>query len=688
MSRMPLVAAPLALLLLAEAPRPSNRDAAPEHAVVELVLIEAYVTDNRGRPLTGLEAGDFNLLVDGRAKPITSVEYREAIVDAAAAGPSGTRGPEESPGRPPSGPGVPRRFVLLFDDATSAPQGLLAARNAAEKLVSERFVGNDQIALAVYDRSLHILNDFTTDRESLRRAIERSLTNRRLSTFAHDLEDRQQELQRLAGLTPGDLSLRQATLAVATYASEELVILRGVLNALRTLVDALAGWPGYKAILFMGDGIPENPAQLYMDQLPALAARLDETSRLERYNLAQEIKDLTYAAAAAGVTIHTVQTSGVAAGRGSEMRAASRRSNSLETIAMNTGGLSSSSNDLLKALTEAEAGSRAYYVLGYTPEGPPDGLYHTVQVRVKKSGARIRWRRGFTRLLPEAARERAIQAAYVIPEFHSELGVDLSAVTGPAGASARVTDLVLHLPPNRVLFLPSEGRPTARLEVGLVVLEDSGRETLRVARKVQIALGPDIQNRSVVGLNFFCRVKLPSSAQSITAVVSDLAAGAVGAARLPLPATTDAGDRAILGLSIYSLEEQSAWVQIDPAADAGEARASYTIGPALKRTFAPGERAACGFKRPAGAPSESASLKLLIRKNGQDLKILDVPPPAGGPHEAMKTLLPLEGLSAGDYELVVQESSSGQTVERGRVSFSISAERSPITGDGAGVPGA
>src|SRR5207247_8474137 len=57
------------------------------------------------------------------------------------------------------------------------------------------------------------------------------------------------------------------------------------------------------------------------------------------------------------------------AGSAREMEAARRRSNSLESIALASGGLSSSSNDFLKALHDFEADSRGYYILGYCARG-------------------------------------------------------------------------------------------------------------------------------------------------------------------------------------------------------------------------------------------------------------------------------------------------------------------------------
>src|SRR5262249_10331256 len=158
------------------------------------------------------------------------------------------------------------------------------------------------------------------------------------------------------------------------------------------------------------------------------------------------------------------------------------------------------------------------YILGYAPEGLPDGKYHTVQLRVRKSDVRLRWRRGFTRLLPHETRERAVQAAYVLPELYAEMGVDLSLVLGPADRSGRTADLVFHVPPGRSLFVPQSGGPTARLEAGFVIIDASKHETLRAAREIQIALGARA-DPGAPGLNFYSRVHLPRSAQTITAVL-------------------------------------------------------------------------------------------------------------------------------------------------------------------------
>ncbi len=635
-----------------------------ERATVEMVLIEAYVTDGQGRPIEGLGPNDFVLMVDGRVRPVSSLEYRNAGAPSVASGAAATQAP---PGPEPPAMAEkkhPRRFILFYEDSTSSPEGLTAARRATERLLAESLVADDQVALAVYDRGLRVLHDFTNDREALRQTVEASLADpRRFSDFASEHEQHEREFaSRVFGGTgggSGEVRARAAIPQALSYAADETPRVRGVLKALQTLIDSLSPYPGYKAIVFMGDGVAENPAFDFFLRLAGADPDSKFATQAAKFDLSQDIKQLAYAAAAAGVTLHSVQTSGLTSASPTELRASVRRSNTMETIALNTGGTASTSNDLFKALSEAEVSSRTFYIIGYAPEGPPDGQYHTVQLRVRKSGARLRWRRGFTRLLPHEAREHAVQAAYLLPELYGDLGIELTLIPGPADGAARVADLVIHLPPGRALFVPQEGGPTARLEAGFVVIDATKHETLRAAREAHIALGAGTDPKPP-GVDFYSRIRLPRGGQTITAVVSDLSGGGLGAARLAVPEAGTASP--VVGLSIYSMAEKSLWVEI-PAnpgtAPSSDRPAEFNLGPALKTTFSVGEPLACGFR--VEGPTASPAVRVVIRNGERIVRSLPVAAAdageVGGPGAgagATKMGLAVEGLPAGDYVLAVR----------------------------------
>ncbi|MBI4168954.1 MAG: VWA domain-containing protein [Acidobacteria bacterium] len=666
----------------APAPPPASagRDEKPramlERATAELVLIEAYVTDRRDRPIKGLQASDFVLSVDGAVKPIAAVEYREAAGGGAPPAP-------EAAAAVPAGRSLPRRFVLFFDDETSASSGLALARQAAEKFLAGGLLPDDQIALAAYRKRLEILHDFTTDREALRRILHDGARDpRRVSTFVLESRDRTEELRLLLRSgADSSIRIRQAASLLDSFGALEVRHLRDVLRAVTTLVDSLSAWPGYKAVVFLGDGIPENPAQEHLDRANLVPTPQELVEAIQKHNLSLEINALVQSAAGGGVTMHSVQTAGLAAGTLGETLAHSRRGNSLESLALNTGGVSSSSNDLLKGLVEAEQGSRSYYVISYAPEGPPDGRYHTVRLRVKGGGVRVRWRMGFTRFLPSEAHRRVLQAAHLLPDLYASLQMELSAVPGPEEGTERIADLVVHVPPGRILFLPREGRSTATLEVGLVALDVAGHETLRVARTIHIALDHEAAYPGDLGLNIFTRMRFSPSGQTITAVLSDSATGAVGASRSSFPAAASRPG-GVLGLSLYSLAEKSVWVELREKADADAPPEAepYSVGPALKATFLEGEPLACGF-RSRGAREGGAPLRLLIRAGDRTVRELEVPP-GRSDHGTATLPLPVDDLAAGDYLLVVQDPDSGGAAELGSLPFSIRPREAGAPRDG------
>jgi VWFA-related protein len=704
-----------------------------ERVTTELVLIETYVTDDKGRPIEGLTIDDFTLVIDGKPSPIASLDFRRVSSGAVAPG-SATTLRAAGPIRPAE---YPRRFMLFFEDRMSGPGGLTAARHAVDQFLSAGLQPSDEVAIATYDTGLRILHDFTSDREALRKTIAGSLAGaRRVSSeYAErraQAEQLDQEMQRYqqeasvakmkaqadprshimggggggsrAGggsesssattLSPSpenkalqdakaelDRHLQEIKSLAMNYAAEESFLLRGVLRGVGVLVDGLAAWPGYKALVFMGDGIPENPANPYLSLILARHPDPILVMRAQQYSVAPDVDAVRRAAAAKGVTIHTLQTRGLAAGTASEMKAQYEESNTIAALALGTGGLRSSSNDFVAALDGFEASSRVYYVLGYSPAGAPDGRYHAVKVRCRKRGAQVRSREGFVRWTPEESRRRAIQAAHLLPEIFPDLRLDLSAAIGPHEGSEEVVDFVAHLPAGAVLFVPEEGGAVARLEVGLVVQDELGAETFRGARSVRIAR-PAEDAAGRMGIHLYCRVRLPDKAQKATAVVSDDATETIGAVRLALPAATPATAR-VLGLSLYSIAEKSLWVgmpfegAVAEASDAGDAHDAQhrpMVGPPVRTVFALGESAVCGFRRPDQAPP--AALEVVVGQSGAALRTVKVPPAGTGSPGTVQVTLPIEGLPPGDYTVTVREIRPEGAVDRGTVPLRLRAPAS------------
>jgi VWFA-related protein len=623
---------------------PASRTGYIEKGLSELVLIETHVTDGMGRPVRGLTKDDFILEVGSYRRSILSVDYHEfepgaesVAVDIAAPD-AGARA------RPAT---WPRRIVLFFEDNTSSPIGMTAARQAAGRFLESGLAASDEVALASYDLRLRYLQSFTTDRALLRQAVAASLEDSvRISDFWQEVAVQWQEFSR--NLHP---------MTAQAICERQKVRLAGALEAVKRLVASLAEWRGYKAVVFMGNGIPESPME---DAWKMFAKReLMHPGSAKpffamRCTLADEIKDLSRAASAAGVTIHTVQTWGLTAGGAHDQATVSDRSNSLRTLALNTAGVSTTTNDLLGALGTIDAATRAYYVLSYVPQEPADGRYHHVVVRCRKKGVQLRYRRGFTRLPPDEARQRAIESAYLFPEMSADLGLDLTVAPGPRDRSAGAVDLVLHVPLERILFLPEQDHAVARFSVGFVAIDETQRKTLATTRTMSIRRPAN--DTRLTGVDVYCRARLPSTSQAITAVLTDEQSGVTGGVRERLTGAAS-GEAMAFGLSLYSLAERSLWIEVSPEDLNGKddpAPADYDIGPSLKNTFAAGEPIVAGFRFAPGNRALPGSFSVEMRRGDELVRSRSVEPSPEEFAGPIKVRLPVEGLAPGEYVVSVR----------------------------------
>jgi VWFA-related protein len=620
-----------------------------ERETSELVLIETYVTDRMGRPVRGLTRDDFILEVGGLLRPILSADFHEVGSQGApAAGGVGTNGSTTRA----AGRSWPRRIVLFFEDNTSVASGLTLAREAAARFLETGLTPSDEVALVSYDQRLHYIQGFTADRDLLRKALAANRVDAaRVSNFWGEVREQMYEL-----MNNPDPRL------VQTLCEEQKFRFAGSLKGVRTVASSLAGWRGYKAIVYMGNGIPESPMepvwkafQRFNERHPGHAFPMFQM----RCMLSDEIKDLARAASAAGVTIHTVQTWGLTAApaRGQEM--VGKWSSALDTLALNTAGIATESNDMLAAMRQIEEASRAYYVLAYEPQEQADGRYRHVIVRCKKKGTQVRFRRGFTRLPPAEARQQAIEAAYLFPEMSTDLGLDLTVADGPRGGKERIVDLVLHLPLDQMLFLPDDRGAVARLSIGFVGLDNSERKTLDTSRSVIIRRPVDA--RDLTGIDFYCRTRLPVASQTVTAVITDEQTGALGGARAVL-AEEVAANKAAVGLSLYSLAESSLWIEVPPeraeAHEEGDV-ADYSIGPALKGIFTAGEPILAAFKVAPGQGNPAPEMRIEIRSGDVIVRSRPVGDTFETYPESIKVPLPVDGLAAGEYRLSIRAAFTG-----------------------------
>ena len=164
MKRFAVAVAVLALALPALSQEPP---ALQERIDVNVVLLDAIVTDARGNQILGLTKDDFVVKENGVEQPIDSVDYftnRKLLDQREENAPFKVEQVREE-----------RYFIFFFDkpgDPSALRNQLVQAKNAVRKFVKNELKEGDRVAIAGHDVRLKVYSDFTNDVKQLERALD------------------------------------------------------------------------------------------------------------------------------------------------------------------------------------------------------------------------------------------------------------------------------------------------------------------------------------------------------------------------------------------------------------------------------------------------------------------------------------------------------------------------------------
>ena len=164
MKRIAVAFAVLALVLPAAA---QEQPQFQERIDVNVVLLDAIVTDAKGNQILGLSKDDFVVKENGVEQPLESLDYftnRRLLDQREENAPFKVEQVREE-----------RNFIIFFDKPSDP--GVLAdqlnlARNAAKNFVRNELKDGDRVAVAGHDIRLKVYSDFTSDRKQLEKAID------------------------------------------------------------------------------------------------------------------------------------------------------------------------------------------------------------------------------------------------------------------------------------------------------------------------------------------------------------------------------------------------------------------------------------------------------------------------------------------------------------------------------------
>jgi VWFA-related protein len=157
----------------------------------ELVQIEVTVTDKQGKVIRDLKPTDFELKEDGKLQNISYFSVGTATRPARWLGTEAKVRNKDSvsTATPPPAPETlaGRYIVLAIDDLHLAPNSLMQARTALSKFVDQQMGSGDQVALITTSGQVGMFQQFTDDRDVLKRAINRLSVQERTVTNNFDV---------------------------------------------------------------------------------------------------------------------------------------------------------------------------------------------------------------------------------------------------------------------------------------------------------------------------------------------------------------------------------------------------------------------------------------------------------------------------------------------------------------------
>ena len=482
---------------------------------VEVVVVNAIVTDRDGNPITDLTVDDFEILENRKKQTIQSFS-QEIYQDPQSSMTWGSQAGDEEPA-PEAAPDKPRLLSLVIDDLSYPPMGTLNRTiDAIRGFVDRGLKEQNYISIMTASRGYFV--PFTRDRELLLAEIDR--LHKKLDFTASmrrpgcvTMTDAQAEEIELVGTTPGnrafDVAMAEASdcgigastfnaLAGGTpgigrggasidatqqvleryvrtlasqYVAGQRSRIRRLLDVLRAHIRSLGPVEAQKSMVLLSGGFLHRSLRYDLERLVDMALKTGmifntiritglETSAM--YDVSDSITNNSRLRLDKSLLV-------------TEDR--KQKGMSLEYLARATGGIYfRDNNDLGAGLRQVVDQQFSYYVLSYaTPPKKPDGRYYRLRVRVSRPGVRVTHRKGFfapkERLSPEEQKKKEMLEAMRAPTDLREIPLQMSYHSSRLDGDTYRLEIVTRLGFEDLPFLVEEDKRINRINLAVVAFD-------------------------------------------------------------------------------------------------------------------------------------------------------------------------------------------------------------------------
>lgn len=532
----------LPVLLALALPVASQQQPAPEEPSifgetidVRVVNVEVVVTDRQGNRVTGLGPGDFRLRVDGKDVPVeyfTEVRGGQAV----AASEAGSGQSAAVQGLPALAPGsaVGTSYLVFIDDYFA----VAARRNEVLRDLMDdlgRLGPEDRMAVVAFDgKKVDMLSNWSGIERELHRAFQQAMGR---PSYGN---------QRMAEITNFETSRRLGVNSVDPRAAfsnrldlDELghielltsQLERSILATVGTL-RGFAAPPGRKVMILLSGGWPYSPGEYVLNNpnRPILDREVKFGEELYR--------PIVDTANLLGYTLYTVDVPGVGAhgpsaadagptGGGLNLREQEIHA-TLDFVAKETGGKALINGGRALALETAEADTRSYYWLGFTPQRERNDKRHDIKVEITRPGLEVRSRDNYFDLSRKSEVSMIVESALLFGNPPGAATMPME-VGKPVASGRREIEVPVSIaiPLSSMTMVPYEGKYVAELELRVSALDAKGNRADVPVIPIRLTTDKEPPKESGAHVRYDTRLKLRKIGQHLILAIFDPVSGKI-----------------------------------------------------------------------------------------------------------------------------------------------------------------
>ncbi|MGC0772996.1 MAG: VWA domain-containing protein [Candidatus Acidiferrum sp.] len=512
----------------------------PIHVTTHLVQIGLIVRDKNG-PVASLTKDDFVVLDRGKPQKISVFSLESAKST-----------PQQAPSRPmpqflppntfsdlpqANVPAVRSITIVLLDNLNTlsgngnegyetSPWWMedLALANAKAHLIE--FISNldpkDRVAIYGLSDNLHVLCDFTSDRERLLAILKNYDTTSK--TNRDEVEPGKWHTPVPEEFNP-DLDKQALELAGITNQRRA----EDTMAAMHAIASHVANIPGRKNLVWLTANLPFSGFALARILSPAQIAvyPLDGRSLLTRRTPENEwdIDDQLHGVLGLGMPSQSSQPIGI---------------DTMQSLADATGGRAFvNTNDLTGAIRDAVEDSAVTYTLGfYVDSDSLDGKFHELKVKVKRSGLTVRYAKGYFALQDSPATQGDRHNSYLValrsPLESSSIPVTIRVVRVEKPLP-HCLSLFGSIDIHELRFQQSDGSRKGAVEVATVEQDETGKILRQSATRINFNFTEQKYSAYLKsGFPFHQFVQPQAGATTLRIVVEDPSTAELGSLIIPL----------------------------------------------------------------------------------------------------------------------------------------------------------